>query len=365
MKASDLLTERVLTVDSGATLSEALGKMMENNIHTIPVMEGKKYAGMVSYREILRRKSVNPQSKIANFAIRTTGVETSTSLENIIKDLKDSGLHAIPVLRKDTLVGIISRTDIIRKIADIIDSASILCRDVMSTNPISVQPDDMIEQAREKFKSLDVTELPVVDSQGRLSGILRISDISQDLLGKKEKIRYGQYKGTKDQPNIKASSLMSNAVSVKESDSLSDCSNLMISNKLHLVPVIDRNRKLVGVIENSDIIDMLAGRYSEGGLLISVSGLESGEEALYDATYFLGEKFAQRFARFTGHKNGTFSIHVIKYRTEGEVKYSLRTRLHSGNISMSLDSHDWNYAKCLSDIFDVYEKRLKKSLGKD
>lgn len=365
MKASDILTENVMTIDHDATLSEAMGKMLEHNIHTLPVMNGKKYVGMVSYREILRRKSINPQSKIVNFSVPSQGVEVDTSIEEIVKNLKDSGLRAIPVLRKGAITGIISRTDIIRNIGSIVDASSIKCRDLMSTNPISLGIDEGIERAQEIFRSLDVTELPVIDDSGFIQGILKITDISPEILTKKEKIRYGQMTGTKNPANATASSLMSIAVSVDENDTLSACSEKMVKNGLHVIAVSDRNGKLVGVIENSDIIDFIAGRYTEGGLLVTVSGLESAEESLMDASFFLGDKFVQRFARLTGHKNGTLNIHVIKYKSEGETKYSIRTRLLSGNITMSLDSFGWNYAKCLSEIFDVYEKRLKKSLGKD
>lgn len=365
MKASDILTANVMTINHDATLSEAMGKMIENGIHTLPVMNGKKYVGMVSYREILRRKSVNPQSKIVNFSIPSQGVEVNTPLEEIVKDLKDSGLRAIPVLNKGNITGIISRTDILRNIGSIIDASTISCRDLMSPDPISLGIDDGIEKAQEIFRSLDVTELPVIDKSGIIEGILRITDISPEILSKKEKIRYGQMTGAKHSANATASSLMSNPVSVGENDSLADCAAKMVENKLHVMAVSDKGGKLVGVIENSDIIDFIAGRYSQGGLLVTVSGLEPAEESLMDATFFLGDKFVQKFARLTGHKNGTLNIHVIKYRSEGETKYSIRTRLLSGNITMSMDSFGWNYAKCLSEILDGYEKRVKKTMGKD
>lgn len=365
LKASEILTRKVLTIDSNATLSEAIGKMLENNIHTLPVMEGKKYMGMVSYREILRKKSLNTLSKIQNFSLRTPGVSEETAVEDVIKNLKDSGLHAIPVLKNDSLVGIISRTDVIRRIDDIIDASAVKCREIMSPDPIFVELGEDISHAQQKFRSLDVTAMPVADKDGKLEGILKFADLSPEFLEKKERMKPGQYEGRRSPVAIKAESMMSLPVSVSESDTLSECCKKMISSKLHVIPVVGRNQKLIGVIENVDIIDLIVGRYSEGGLLVNVSGLDQSEEALYDATFFLGEKFAQRFARLTGHKNGTLSIHVIKYGSEGEIKYSLRTRLQSGNISMAEDSHDWNYPKCLSEILDLYEKRLKKSLGKD
>lgn len=365
LKAADILTREVQTVSQDTTLSEAMGKMLEKKIHTLPVMSGKKYIGMASYREILRRKSVNPKSKIVNFCVPSPGVEENTSMEEIVQTLKDSGLRAIPVLRKGDIIGIISRTDILLHLDEIIDASTIRCRDLMTTNPISITTEDSIEKAQETFRSLDVTELPVINGSGVIEGTLRITDISTELLGGKEKISYGQMTKSKHSANANVSSVMSLPVVVDENESLSDCAAKMVKNKLHVIPVGDKQGKIVGVIENSDIIDFIAGKYSEEGLLISVSGLDANEESLLDATFFLGDKFVQKFARLTGHKNGTLNIHVIKYRTEGETKFSLRTRLNSGNITMSMDSFDWNYAKCLSSIFDGYEKRIKKSLGKD
>ncbi|MCL4335249.1 MAG: CBS domain-containing protein [Candidatus Thermoplasmatota archaeon] len=360
MNASDIMTRKLLTIDSESTLSEALAKMVENGIHTLPVVHGKKYAGMLSYREILRRRSVNPKSKVLNFSVQTPGISESTGVMEVAREIRDSGLYAVPVLKKGILTGIISRTDLLKNIREITNIPSMPCRDIMTREPVSINVRDSTDQAMEKFRLLDEGEMPVTDESGVLLGILRAEDISRELLPSKERIKYGQFSTRKGKVKLDVSSLMYDPVSADLYDDVLDAVDRMVKSKLHVIPVTKDKNILQGVIENVDIIDLIVGSTGADGLLVNVSGLEPGDEDLYDITFAMADKFTQRFSRFNEGKGGTLNIHVIKYKNAGNVKYSIRTRLISGDISMSVDSYNWNYGKCLSEIFEDYERRIKK-----
>lgn len=360
MNAGDIMTRKVVTIESDSTLSEAISKMVENGIHTLPVTDGKKYVGMLSYREILRRRSVNPKSKVLNFSVQTPGVSETTGVMEVAREIRDSGLYAIPVLKKGTLIGIISRTDILRNINSITNLPEMPCRDIMTRDPLCINVNDSTDQAMEKFRLLDEGEMPVTDDSGTLLGILRAEDISREIAPPKEKIRYGQFSSRKGKIKIAVSSLMFDPIFADLDDNILDAVEKMVKSKLHIIPITRDGKVVQGIIENVDIIDLMVGSTEENGLLVNVSGLEPGDEDLYDITFSMADKFTQRFSRFNHGKGGTLNIHVIKYKNAGNVKYSIRTRLISGGISMSVDSHDWNYGRCLSEIFDDYERRIKK-----
>ena len=365
MKASDIMSRKVSTVDDDSQLSTVIGQMTKANIHTLPVVRNGRYVGMVSYREILKRRSLTPRSKVINYTIHTPGLSEDMDIKDVVRLLEDSGLHALPVIRDERVVGIISRTDIIRNFDRIMDTKSLRCSSVMTSHPIALSEGEVITQTLDKFRSLDVSSLPVTDEKGMLKGILKFSDISAHFVEDKERIGYGQRISSKEPSAVRVSSVMSPPIWVYDDDGLSKAVETMIREGMHVVPVTDRNRTLKGVIENVDLISLVSERTAEEGLLVNVSGLNSEDEALYDAAFYLSDKFAKKFYRITGHDSGTLNIHVIKYTREGEIKYSIRTRLISGRIIMTVDSSGWNFGKCLSDIFDIYEKRLKKELEKD
>ncbi len=150
-------------------------------------------------------------------------------------------------------------------------------------------------------------------------------------------------------------------VSVSQNDTVAKACALMVGNRLHILPVVDGSGLVVGIIGVSDVIDAIDTKKEKEGLTLEVSGLSSGDQDLYDATYFLVGKAAQRLLKMAHRNSGVLKIHVQRYESGGRVKYSLRTRLVSGPpINITVNDYGWDYARCLSHILEVYEGRLEK-----
>ncbi len=90
---------------------------------------------------------------------------------NIMNGHKVSGL---PVLKGDRLVGIITSRDL-RFCRDY----SLKVREVMTPDPIVVVGSPTIESAKEKFDAHKIEKLPVVDAEGRLTGLITVKDIEK------------------------------------------------------------------------------------------------------------------------------------------------------------------------------------------
>ena len=348
-----------------ATISEAMEKMRGVDVHQVPALNGKRYVGMLNYREILRRRSLLLTAKAQNFVISTPELTPDTDVTDVIRLLVDTGLSAFPVLEKKKLSGIVSRSDVIKNLEQILGGRELRNRLIMSTEPVFVHEEDNVDEAAAKMRGLDETEIPVLDSSEKLSGILRLDDIAADTFKRqKEKIHgregaAGDRAGEKIKVEIKCSSLMDNAEWVYPEDSITKSADIMNNRRLHIVPVVDHEMHLEGIVGVSDIIDSLDRREKEG-ILITVSGVEPDEQDIYDITYSMASKFLLRFSRLTGIRHGKFNIHVAKYSTAGKVKYSIRTKIIAEPLTMSVDYFHWNYGKGLSSIFDAYEERLQK-----
>ena len=366
MFVKDIMTREPVLIDvREATISEAMEKMRGVDVHQVPAVNGRKYVGMLNYREIMRRRSLQLSSKAQNYVISTPELTPDTEITEVIQLLVDTGLSAFPVLEKKKLSGIVSRSDIIRHLEEVLGGQEIRNRQIMSTDPVSVYEEDSVDEAAVKMRGLDETEIPVLDPSGKLSGILRLDDIAADTFKrKKQKIQgregaNGDRAGDKIKVVIKSSSLMDNAEWVFPEDSIIAAAKIMSLRRLHVVPVVDHEMHLQGIVGVSDIIDSVDQREKEG-ILVIVSGVEPDERDIYDITYSMASKFLQRVSRMTGIKHGKFNIHVAKYRSEGKVKYSIRTKIIAEPLNMNVDYHHWNYGKGLSSIFDAYEERLKK-----
>jgi hypothetical protein len=131
----------------------------------------------------------------------------------------------------------------------------------------------------------------------------------------------------------------------------------MIKNHLHVIPIVDKDSRLTGVVGITDILNSIETG-NEEGFYIEISGLNEQDRDLYDITYFMADKFITNIARIVGN-NGKLLFNVRKYKTEGKGKYSVRTKLITPKLHMEDDGSGYNYGKCIRAILDNYESRIK------
>lgn len=360
MIVKDIMTENPIFLDSEESISDAIGKMRDHRIHHLPVVNGHHYIGAIDYREIMRRKSVRLKSKASTFVFRTPELAESQDVVEAVRELKESGLPALPVLNKGKLVGIVTETDVVKNIESIIRAGDLKVRERATNEPVLAEVSEDIFSAAEKIRGLHEYEIPVVSKDGILKGILRLDDVMDMIVRDKSKMTVGEVRGEKEKVTVTCASIMDNPYSVKREDSISEASRKMIEKQLHMLPMVDEKDKVVGVIDIWDIIGLVETDSKEDGILISISGLTPYETDLYDITYFLASKFTSKFSNLTNQPYGKLEVHVMKYHKEGITKYSLRTRLISEPIVMAENYAGWNYGEVLSEIFDAYEKRLRK-----
>ncbi len=360
MLVEEIMTKDPVYLDGDDGISEAIARMRELHIHHLPVVNGKTYLGAINYRELMRRKSVRLKSKARNFAVKTPELAEKDDVLVAVSELKESGLPALPVLRKGKLVGIVTETDIVKNIDSILTNGGLKVRDIATTDPVVAQVDEDIFSAAEKIRGLYEYEIPVASKDGTLKGILRLDDVMDMIIRDKSKTTVGEVRGEKERVKVTCASIMDNSYSVRRTDGISEASQLMTGKKLHMLPVVDDSEKIVGVIDLWDVLELVETDSKDEGILISISGLTPYETDLYDITYFLASKFTSKFSNLTNQPYGKLEVHVMKYHKEGVTKYSIRTKLISEPIVLAENYSGWNYGEVLSEIFNAYEKRLKK-----
>src|SRR5207249_5420731 len=65
LRVSDFMSTDLVTASPDETLGDVLGKMKSNDIHELPVIERKKLAGVVTMRELMRRRNLPPTTKVS------------------------------------------------------------------------------------------------------------------------------------------------------------------------------------------------------------------------------------------------------------------------------------------------------------
>lgn len=127
------------------------------------------------------------------------------------------------------------------------------CLDIMARDVVSVQEQTPLAEAWARLARHKVKTLPVVDADNRLCGIVTAHDI---LIGRQGHVFLpGMTVRSGHEP---VSAVMTSAVrTVTPAQSIADLSGLFSDGGLHHLPVIDGERRVVGMISQSDLVAAL------------------------------------------------------------------------------------------------------------
>lgn len=108
-----------------------------------------------------------------------TTCPTSATVVEVARVMKQEDVGSVPVVEGDQLVGMVTDRDIvIRVIADGRDVESTSVSDVVSSDVVTVDPDTSIDQALDLMSENQVRRLPVVEG-GQLVGIVAVADVAR------------------------------------------------------------------------------------------------------------------------------------------------------------------------------------------
>jgi CBS domain-containing protein len=118
---ADYMTKRLVTLSKQTNVFDAIRKLLENKITCAPVIDEQgQLIGMFSEKDGMRvvLESVYDQGmfgKVEDFmSTDIISVDANSSIVNLAEKFKDSTVRSYPVFDHAKLVGIISRTDVLR-----------------------------------------------------------------------------------------------------------------------------------------------------------------------------------------------------------------------------------------------------------
>jgi CBS-domain-containing membrane protein len=136
-KVADVMTRKVVAVREGATFKEIAARLQDEHISAFPVIdEDNKVIGVVSAADLLAKEAVAGDSQ--NF----TG----------------------------PLAGLLHRQELEK-------ARGVTAGELMTRPPVTVGSEDPVSQAAQLMYDRRVKRLPVVDSAGRLAGIVSRTDV--------------------------------------------------------------------------------------------------------------------------------------------------------------------------------------------
>jgi len=194
MKAKDVMTSDVLTVDQDASVLEAVRLMLHRKISGLPVVDASgTLVGMVTEGDFLRRSEMGTErhhprwieffmgaGRLADEYVHASGrkvrdvmtpeihaVTEESPLKDVVAMMERHSIKRVPVLRGRVLAGIITRSNLLRAMAG-------LTRDVhpASADDKAIRATLLAEMKKQPWAPMAVTDVDVANGVVTLSGVV-------------------------------------------------------------------------------------------------------------------------------------------------------------------------------------------------
>ncbi len=151
MKAREIMTKDLITIEPDTNIPEIVRKMSENGISGLPVVEGDKIVGMVTESDIMK-----------------------------LLEFHDFGNYMLPIPFDviEAIMEMRSEIDEIKQDFDNLKSAE--ARDIMTKKLVIASPEDHVTKVSQDMIEKKINRIPVIENN-KLVGIVARSDVLKAL----------------------------------------------------------------------------------------------------------------------------------------------------------------------------------------
>lgn len=254
VKVKDIMTKKIIAVDKDVSLSRVLDLMKKHNITKIPVLESKKFFGLVTDNMIayklgsIRKRGITASRLHASSVLekQVSIISPDDEVKSILKRVGDPGPTMLPVVEKGKLVGVVTKADFLELVTNKNPLQTIMQRNVQT-----VAPDDRVIHARRMMIDKNIARLPVVH-EGKLVGIISDIEIAKAFASLKKSYSVGRQKHHLDELLVE-DVMCSQVIWSIPSTRIVDAAHIMMKHNIGSLPLLDDGR-LVGVVTRTDLL---------------------------------------------------------------------------------------------------------------
>ena len=278
MNVADIMSSPVYIIKTDEPVSHARKLMLRHRIGTLPVLNEGKMVGIVTKSDISNRLAQaeplwrrRPIDQIPIKMLMTETVITiypEASITQAATLMLENGIHNVPVVKNGNIVGILTRTDFMRYIAENAGKMSIKIRNLMTEDVISVHRHHTINHVIDEMNKNEIARVIVKDDDGKPVGYISrrsialslITDSEGDISTKSIKMVRrsspgGQktYRYVKEMPVTAEDIMISPVIFIDVNENISAAAKKMIDEGITGLPVSD-GEDIVGMLSRTDIL---------------------------------------------------------------------------------------------------------------
>ena len=278
MNVVDIMSSPVYIINTDEPVSHARKLMLKYRIGTLPVLNEGKMVGIVTKSDISNRLAQaeplwrrRPIDQIPIKLLMTETVITiypEASISQAATLMLENGIHNVPVVKNGNIVGIVTRTDFMRHVAENTEKIKTKIPKLMTQDVISVHRHHTINHVIDEMNRNEIARVIVKDDDGKPVGFISRKSLALNLLTDNEgelstksikMVRRsspgGQktYRYVKEMPVTAEDIMVSPIISIDVNEDISAAAKKMIEEGLTGLPVSD-GEDIVGILSRTDIM---------------------------------------------------------------------------------------------------------------
>jgi len=244
------MTSNPVCVNADDLLAKARSLIRKHGYRALPVLDNNRLVGIISRSDILRVTSTKTNLQVKGLMTpNVVTVSDSEDVTNVARLMVKNAVRQTPVLDKSgKLVGVISALDVLNAFVERkISPVKKSVRDVMSVDVVSCSPEENITKVWEKMLSTGFSGLPVVEKSKVVGIITRM-----DLLKHGSARPHRESGKNKHVPVRKVMQKKVITASIGEDTAI--VAHLMTANRIIRLPVVEKGMKLAGIVDIEDLL---------------------------------------------------------------------------------------------------------------
>ncbi|HID43630.1 MAG TPA: CBS domain-containing protein [Archaeoglobaceae archaeon] len=270
------MNKNVICATLPDTRDNVLALFKKYHISAVPVIKNGSLAGIVTRKDLLRK--IDEDQLALLMTPNPTTVQVHEPIEKVAEIFTRTCFRRLPVLDGDKLVGIITLRDMMKKISEMTIDETV--ERYVIKNATCVWEETPLNIVGEIMRVANAELCPVLDSNAEIVG--RIDEkimLTESLI--EEFIEQTHYSSSSDSddawtwdsirdfsikyfevsvvklPKEPVKKFMKKAVFVYPQTSVSKCAREMVRNDIDHIPVLDAENRLMGLVNDTELVKVL------------------------------------------------------------------------------------------------------------
>ncbi|SEO28020.1 CBS domain-containing protein [Halogranum amylolyticum] len=345
MNITDIAIPEHVEVESDERLGKIRSIFERDNPKGIIVVEDGEYAGVIGEKQLIQ-SHIDDNTKAAALMKSAPKVDRDEDVREVARMLVEGDTQIAPVYEGEKLWGTITGDAILEAVLENLDALTV--DQIYTEDVVTVTEEDRIGKAINRLREHGISRLPVVNENGRLTGVLTTHDIVDFVVRKMDRQGKGDRRGDIDRMlDLPVYDLMTSPVfATNPGEQVDDAVRKMFDRNVAglVVTPTDSDAEVIGVLTKTDVLRALT--YTEQEQMdVQVTNIDlldtMSREALVQSITEVVDKYQEMQVH---HAHVRFHEHKEKLRGTPLIQSQVRLRTSHGQVAGSGEGYGAEHA---------------------